>query len=222
FYRTGDLARWLPSGDIEFLGRLDHQIKIRGYRIELGEIESVIGEHPSVREAVVVARGGEGGDARLVAYVVPRKSGEARGASLPTDWEAIWNETYKDTSEQAAGLNTAGWNSSFTGLPFPEAEIQAWADATVQRILGAACQSAPRPRILEVGCGTGLLLFRLAPECESYVGVDFSSSALGYIQSHLVGLGLNNVVLEKRAANELHDLTVPGTFDAVVINSVIQ
>ncbi len=50
-YRTGDLARWLPSGDIEFLGRLDHQIKIRGYRIELGEIESVIGEHPGVRES---------------------------------------------------------------------------------------------------------------------------------------------------------------------------
>ncbi|MBI2230714.1 MAG: amino acid adenylation domain-containing protein, partial [Deltaproteobacteria bacterium] len=54
-YKTGDLGRFLPDGNIEFLGRIDNQVKIRGYRIELGEIESVLGQHPAVREAVVVA-----------------------------------------------------------------------------------------------------------------------------------------------------------------------
>jgi acyl-CoA synthetase (AMP-forming)/AMP-acid ligase II len=55
-YRSGDRCRWLPDGNLEFLGRIDHQVKIRGFRIELGEIEAVLGQHPAVREAVVVAR----------------------------------------------------------------------------------------------------------------------------------------------------------------------
>src|SRR5205807_9676011 len=55
-YRTGDLARYLPDGNIELLGRIDHQVKIRGHRVELGEIEAALNEHPSVREAVVLLR----------------------------------------------------------------------------------------------------------------------------------------------------------------------
>ena len=69
-YRTGDLGRYLPSGDIELLGRLDFQVKIQGYRIELGEIEWVLAQHPAVCAAVVVALTDDQGERRLVAYVV--------------------------------------------------------------------------------------------------------------------------------------------------------
>jgi amino acid adenylation domain-containing protein len=97
-YRTGDLARWLPSGDLEFLGRRDHQVKLRGYRIELGEVEATLAALPEVTQAAVVVHG-----ERLVAYLERAGStelplGELRerlGATLPEYMlpaQAVWLE----------------------------------------------------------------------------------------------------------------------------------
>lgn len=71
-FKTGDLARYRPDGQLEFRGRRDDQIKLRGYRIELSEIEAALTAHPQVRQCVVIARPHEQGDARIVAYLVPR------------------------------------------------------------------------------------------------------------------------------------------------------
>ncbi len=79
-YRTGDRARWTPEGELEYLGRMDRQVKVRGFRIEPGEVEAGLRAHPAVRDAVATVRG-DGGEPRLVGYVVAAEGAEAPGAA---------------------------------------------------------------------------------------------------------------------------------------------
>ena len=69
-YKTGDIARYLSNGNIEFIGRVDHQVKIHGYRIELGEIETALLKHPAIKETVVIAKEDKSSNKRLIAYTV--------------------------------------------------------------------------------------------------------------------------------------------------------
>jgi len=73
-YKTGDLGRWLPDGNIEFTGRKDEQVKVRGFRIELGEIETVLQQHPSIENAVAMARANTNGEKEIVAYIVSKEA----------------------------------------------------------------------------------------------------------------------------------------------------
>ena len=88
-YRTGDRGRWRRDGNLEYLGRFDHQVKLRGFRIELGEIEARLAEHPEVREAVVEAREDTAGEKRLVAYT---RAGRARGGVSESSVESVGAE----------------------------------------------------------------------------------------------------------------------------------
>jgi amino acid adenylation domain-containing protein len=92
-YKTGDLARYLPDGEIEYAGRIDHQVKVRGYRIELGEIEAVLTELVGVREAIVIAREDVPGDKRLVAYVVAE---DGQPPPTATEMRSLLRETLPD------------------------------------------------------------------------------------------------------------------------------
>jgi acyl carrier protein len=81
-YRTGDLVRRLPDGNVEYIGRMDHQVKLRGFRIELGEIEAAIETQPQVRQAVVIVREDTPNDPRLTGYVTLRENENVDGRAL--------------------------------------------------------------------------------------------------------------------------------------------
>jgi amino acid adenylation domain-containing protein len=218
-YRTGDLVRWRSDGAIEFVGRNDEQVKILGFRIELGEIESVLKEHDLVQDALVLVRKIEN-DKQLLGYVVAKPDAgqqESAQGSHIVHWRQLYESTYKKATSAVGDFNIVGWNSSYTGDPLPAEEMRIWVEDTVAHLR----RLQPR-RVLEIGCGTGLLLTRLAADCESYVGLDFSSEVLAQLGQYLTTRpDLDHVVLRQGLANELSFLE-NDSVDLVILNSVVQ
>ncbi|MCF3627071.1 amino acid adenylation domain-containing protein [Planktothrix agardhii 1801] len=233
-YKTGDLARYLPDGQIEYLGRIDNQVKVRGFRIELGEIEAVLGQHPLVQEAIVIARADHASDhdhdklnTNLVGYLVPALKGEVLPEQLAqwqseyvSDWQTIYEDSYRQSQSTTDDptFNISGWNSSYTGQAMTAAEMREWVENTVSRILAGKPQ-----RVLEIGCGSGLLLFPVAKHCQEYWGADYSSATIDNLErlcGTIEGLA-GKVRLFHRTADNLAGIP-QAAFDTVVINSVVQ
>ncbi|MFG1840342.1 AMP-binding protein [Micromonospora sp. NPDC049175] len=138
-------------------------------------------------------------------------------AAVVRDWESIYDQLYAGDGA-GLGADFSGWNSSYTGQPIPLAEMREWQQATVDRI------RALRPeRVLEIGAGSGLLLGRLAPECEAYWATDLSGAVVRRLAEQTAARPdlTGRVVLRHQAAHDVTGLPA-ASFDLVVLNSVVQ
>ena len=219
-YRTGDRARWRPDGNLEFLGRLDSQVKIRGYRIELGEIDSVLRDNPMVEDAATVVRTDPGGDRSLLTAVVLRASevAEEFGAELSSERVERWRVVYDSLPYESEKRDDfAGWTSSFTGRPLPLDDMRAWRDEAVELV-----RRFNPSHVLEIGCGSGLILMPLAEAGVRCTGLDLSASAVDSVRHRVSESNLGgSVTLRHGDALDLPNLDLEPV-DTVLMNSVVQ
>jgi SAM-dependent methyltransferase len=189
-------------------------------------ITAVLSADPRVAAARVVLEPDETGRLAPLGWIVPaadwlaqaRLKAQAGPARMAVKlWARVFDTAYFAPDGGLAGPNFAGWTSSLTGAPIPADAMDIWRSHTVDRI------RALRPRdVLEIGCGLGLLLERLAPDCASYRATDISAEAIGRLGDWAAGQDrLRHVTVAQRAAHELDDLA-PGSLDTVIINSVVQ
>jgi SAM-dependent methyltransferase len=187
------------------------------------QIENALRAHPGVRAAAVVRDCSN----TVRAFVVPSDEymddilGRTNaGSTVVGKWRKAYDlsQLTKEAASAPAGFNTIGWNSSYTRQPIPCEEIREWVEATAADIL----RLAPK-KVYEVGCGTGMLLMRIAPHCDRYVAADFSPAVLARLNEQLTttpALAERVQVMERRADN-FNGLD-QDSFDTVVLSSVVQ
>ncbi|MCU1241681.1 MAG: hypothetical protein JWO71_2407 [Candidatus Acidoferrum typicum] len=195
---------------------------------KLRELEATLLAHQGVRQAAAAFR--EDANLRtsnLVACIVPDENYISRALADPDNQEKRvykWRKTFdlaqlgKQAGASEPGFNIAGWNSSYTRMPIPADQMLEWVDLTVQEILSFC----PR-EILEIGCGTGLLLLRIARGVRRYVGMDFAPTVLGKLKQQMLEIGAdwNGVTLLERSADNFEGFG-DASFDTIVLNSVLQ
>ena len=219
-YRSGDFARYDQDGELVFIGRTDKQVKVRGHRIELGEVQHALEQVPGVEAAVVLPKADSNGEDQLIAYVIPNPQ-EDKHARIVREWQHTFDQYYDDTIFILDDPDFTGWHNSYDGANIPKHEMQAWLDETITRI-----QSIGAKNVLEIGCGSGMLLGGLAPSVDHYCALDISGSAIAALQRGVAAVGWDNIRLYEMAATEIEkhsdELLINGQFDLVIINSVVQ
>lgn len=193
--------------------------------LPMNEIERALMAHPDVTSAAVsIERTHDGRRFKLAfAAIDPDRlsAGKSKRLQAETDrrvgqWRRAFDQAYRhDAGGHAPSF--VGWTSNFTNEPIPEPDMVDWLDHTIRQI-----RSLGARRILEIGCGVGLLVEQLAPSCETYCGTDLSPVAVDRLRAFAQSRPeLRHVEFLEREAADTKGLS-PQSFDAVVLNSVVQ
>jgi hypothetical protein len=189
FYKTGDLVRYAENGELVFVGRSQtHQVKIRGQRLELGEIEHAIRSHDNASEAVVLLHQPKDQEAHLVSFVTLAEADSTLGIQAASEdalrhvshWKEQFNDEYAplcETELKSLGRDFSGWTSMYDGSVIDLAEMNEWLDSTIKSILH---RSDPA-HVMEIGTGSGMILFNLARNFKNYLGLEPSSRAVEFV-----------------------------------------
>lgn len=244
-YKTGDLCK-VENGVFHYMGRNDFQVKISGVRIECEEVSAVLKTHPVVGDALVTAFDGPFGKA-LAAYVLTTDTVDwsqemSQGAQDEDEilnvssWGAVYDEMYKETdhsvSAQDPTLNWSGYTDTYSRRPHIEPVIKEWVEWSCEQVsahadlLREGSWRKGMPTITELGCGNGMLLFRLAPllgETGRYIGTDISTRALetvAELKRTLPQYQHLNVETKALAAHEIFEVVQAQENDIVLCNGV--
>ncbi|WDF57316.1 non-ribosomal peptide synthetase [Mucilaginibacter sp. KACC 22063] len=220
-YKTGDVVRWLADGNLQYLGRNDDQVKIKGFRVELGEIEQALNQIEGIGQSCVVVKNRTSEKRTyktLVAYYTPDINyNKTDHKEILAGWEGLYDSEYdKTTEELILDADFSGWNSYITGEPIPLDEMEKWRTniLTIIKNLNPGC-------ILEVGVGSGLLMYPLLSHVKKYVGVDLSLAIINRHKAQFKGKPFNTAFYHLKA-DQLDLLPEGELYDTIIINSVCQ
>ncbi|RBL90379.1 non-ribosomal peptide synthetase/type I polyketide synthase [Chitinophaga flava] len=221
-YKTGDLVKWLPDGNIAYIGRNDEQVKIRGFRIELAEIEQALLQIRGIKQSCVLVKerpAASGGAKYLVGYYVPDSDYIPEKDTVVLDnWENLYNSSVygKNIKEIEINADFSGWKSYISGEAIPLSEMQAWRNDLITII-----KSLHPRNVLEIGVGSGLLMYPLLNDVQRYTGLDISQTVIDRHKNHLKDRDYQ-VDLYHLKAHELDQLPDDLKYDTIIINSVCQ
>lgn len=217
FYKTGDLAKCLSDGNILYVGRVDTQVKVSGHRVELEDVNSSIKKLKMVKNAISILH-----ENNIISYIIQEKKITNKvnlklAKSHIKNWNTVYKNTYK-TDQNESVDDFAGWTNTSNMKQIPTQEMEEWVTETTKRIL-----SLQPLHVLEIGCGTGLILKKIAPHCVSYTATDFSKGAIDTIQSlKLHNKSLNHVKIMYGEAMDVFCRIKDQKYDLIILNSVIQ
>ncbi len=223
-YKSGDLGRLTFDSKIEYYGREDTQVKLRGFRINLNEITSCLNKLPYIKSAITTFHQDDRGEKEIIPYcIVDWEKFNVDDGELVKQWYKLFETTHEVSSAETAE-DYSGWISAITGKPLDNNIMKDWRDSTIKSIL----KEIPPERlnkkdvkILEIGCGTGLLLFPLVKYCSLYIATDMSKAIISKLANQIAEKNIKNVMLYLYAAHDVFQYLTQ-KYDIIIINSVSQ